>query len=1339
MRNLLNVGHKRAALLDASDLPPTATAWDTVTNSLITTFGPTEDSPIIELKRIRWKVVGELETAVGETITSWDAPCPLPDLPCDEVLSLHWFSDSSTACLVLAGGDLVIIRENPAADEDRIEIVGSVDVGISAAAWSPEQELLAIVTRSNTFLFMTKDFDSVNETTFRAEDTHASKHVSVGWGKKETQFQGKRAKALRDPTMPEHVDEGKLSPSDDHRTTISWRGDGAFVAVNSLVSGNRRLIRIFTREGVLDSASEPVDGLEGALSWRPAGNLMASVQRKVDSVDVVFFERNGLRHGQFSLRLSPEDMDTWARSIQLAWNSDSTVLAVNYADRIQLWTMGNYHYYLKQELILGERNLSFSTLQWHPERSLCLSLQEESYISSLEYAFNLNGGSTVQPHDNGTSAVIDGKILKLTPLKLAGVPPPMALSEVEVDESIIDTAINQKGSLIFILTRRGVYVYSWDLASRTISTPTRSKFCEHSIKGHDIALRQITATADDVYYILWNSGESGSHVGRAVPPAYEDFSDISASASLDASFSRITTDIAHEAAWIQSPHVLRRIASEGTNFQPTAGTGPNDLPWFSIMKTPEKTDFSGPVNGFEPYGNQQEVSKFGLSRSGELYANSRVLAKSCTSFVLTPAHLIFTTSNHLLKFVHITEVEDLDVPADTPEIDERCRAVERGAKLVTVTPSNYAVTLQMPRGNLETIYPRALVLAGIRQHIDKKDYKSAYLACRNHQVDTNILSDYQPDQFMSNVSLIVQQLKKQSRMDDFLSKLRDEDVTVTLYQDTLKLQPTNQTTGTIAVHSKRGHTTSISKWPAKGKTNRICDAFLSAFARDPAGRVQNMMTAHVSKHPPDLMAALQLVSKLRETSIEESDSAIVHLCFLSDVNRLYDVALSLYDIPLTLLVAEQSQRDPREYMPFLERLHALPQEYRRRFEIDDYLRNYPKAIASLYELGVHDELERYCIKHSLYTQALALYKHEPAPQMRFKALSHRFGEYLVSQSKNRQAAIIYESLLDYSSAYPLYALAHMWRESLACAAFVDMSDDQRRQTAISLASTLSEHDRDYRAAATIYVDHLRDSETAARLLCRGSYFGDATRVLALHGMREQIPTIVDPGLTEKFGEILELLADCKSQFSAQVSRIEELRIKKAEDPLAFFGGEATADVGMPGDVPDNVSIAPTSASTTGGQSLFTRYGSSKGAGTVASAMSRKTSKTRRKEERKRAMGKKGSVYEEEYLISSVGRCIERVNGALDEIRRLGEGLLRRGMRDRAEILEENVRAIINLSKDSSARVWPQERQDESTVENNEFAHIRPSGGEGVLWDAQQENSGAFKEAPAIREWKDLET
>ena len=383
MRNLKNIHH--SVVKFPSSLQLTATAWDVATDKIICAFGPAGNN-LLGLQRVNVSNKDPGTDASDyeddcEYIASWDASSPQPDLEYDTVLNLHYFGDTLIACLVLVGGDIVVVREQFSSGEEKIEIVGSIDAGITAAAWSPDEELLAITTRAGTLLYMTRDFENIINVAFSPDDLKASKQVSVGWGKSETQFKGKRAKALRDPTMPEVVDQGVLSPFDSKNVSISWRGDGAYLAVNSVEPDTRRIIRVYSRGGTLDSVSEPVDGLEAGLSWRPAGNLMAGIQRLKDRIDVVFFERNGLRHGQFSLRLEMEEMDTWGREIQLKWNVDSSVLAVCFIDRVQLWSMGNYHYYLKQEVMLLERLTSqhgVEYLQWHPEKPLCFTIRSQS-------------------------------------------------------------------------------------------------------------------------------------------------------------------------------------------------------------------------------------------------------------------------------------------------------------------------------------------------------------------------------------------------------------------------------------------------------------------------------------------------------------------------------------------------------------------------------------------------------------------------------------------------------------------------------------------------------------------------------------------------------------------------------------------------------------------------------------------------------------------------------------------------------------------------------------------------------------------------------------------------
>jgi len=98
--------------------------------------------------------------------------------------------------------------------------------------------------------------------------------------------------------------------------------------------------------------------------------------------------------------------------------------------------------------------------------------------------------------------------------------------------------------------------------------------------------------------------------------------------------------------------------------------------------------------------------------------------------------------------------------------------MERGARLVTAMPTSLNLVMQMPRGNLETIFPRAMVVAGIRKLIEEKNYKKAFTHCRTQRVDMNILYDHAPELLLSDVALFIDQVKKITYIDLFLSSLR---------------------------------------------------------------------------------------------------------------------------------------------------------------------------------------------------------------------------------------------------------------------------------------------------------------------------------------------------------------------------------------------------------------------------------------------------------------------------------------------------------------------------------------------------------------------------------------
>lgn len=302
-----------------------------------------------------------------------------------------------------------------------------------------------------------------------------------------------------------------------------------------------------------------------------------------------------------------------------------------------------------------------------------------------------------------------------------------------------------------------------------------------------------------------------------------------------------------------------------------------------------------------------------------------------------------------------------------------------------------------------------------------------------------------------------------------------------------------------------------------------------------------------------------------------------------------------------------------------------------------------------------------------------------------------------------------------------------------------LSADSKAELATALADALWEA-KDFSSAATIHLDYLSSLETAVKCLCRGYHFAEAIRLVIQHSRPELLESAIDVGLAEALGRTTEFLADCKAQLRAQVPRVAELRLKAAEDPLAFYEGERAGGL----DLPDDVSVAASSRVSTSA-SLFTRYtGKAGSVGTAGTGVSRATSKNRRREEKKRARGRKGTVYEEEYLVNSVRRLIERVEAAKSEVERLVFALVRRGMAERAraaealmaEVTEACEVAVREVFAVSAAQQLQQQQEQEQQQQQADEATWKASGGEGVFQEFIQEQ-GKKLEPPVITGMKKL--
>lgn len=108
-----------------------------------------------------------------------------------------------------------------------------------------------------------------------------------------------------------------------------------------------------------------------------------------------------------------------------------------------------------------------------------------------------------------------------------------------------------------------------------------------------------------------------------------------------------------------------------------------------------------------------------------------LLTQTGTSYAVAGSYLTWTSTSpaHEAVFIPLQALRDSliqlssgterdSVSASVQDKIEK-RRVERGARIVVAVPSAMSLVLQMPRGNLETIMPRPLVLEQVRKDVLK--------------------------------------------------------------------------------------------------------------------------------------------------------------------------------------------------------------------------------------------------------------------------------------------------------------------------------------------------------------------------------------------------------------------------------------------------------------------------------------------------------------------------------------------------------------------------------------------------------------------------------------------
>jgi IkappaB kinase complex, IKAP component len=1116
------------------------------------------------------------------------------------------------------------------------ELIGCFDYGIDSAAWSTDGELLALVTfqpvphddssenEDNTsipvLMTMNTQFEILSEVNLPPHVT--GEKVSLCWNQK---------------TDHALVAISTCDSQDNVRKLRIFQGGSLeHVATSRTEDGSGKMI--------------PNLLAHSDISWAGANtsHLLACVQRKGRAGrNVVFLEPNGLQHGGFKLehRLDHEEI------VGLDWNAESDLLAVTLVGdgglqygKIQFYHRSNYHWYLKYEICLKPGTkvsyVTFDRIKGY-DVSICLEKSSEHGLAPQEwrhYRFCWDVSTTSQ---DGVAAVIDGNNVNFTLFQSAMIPPPMYASRLDMGCSVnavthiphhlkidgfIDALCQMSDGSIALCNVAGSSKKSNDGKGPSIVAKVDfSNTDDPSVEAVDSScFRQFTVVdgkkdGDDfILQMLCVACPEALSPSQGPSRRYDELVEFTVKVTVgqDAIQSNVlqsnrivlegkvlrlvnwlnATDREDECLYKSSSDAIIELV-DGSLFEYTKGVDAEG----SVLPCEVEPMLLEPcpwITGFGSAEGQKLV--IGLSSRFRLYLGERQLCNASSSFFLSPHHgfLGYVTlgSRCQLRFLPLKVLLDFDplmgsdTDADTLSDGYEPRNVERGSVLVSILPEKPQVVLQLPRGNLEGVSPRALVLPHIMSLIHNDQYHLALDMMRRQKVDMNLIVDMDPVNCLKGGRLrkLVGQVKAIDHLNLFLASLQDYDVTQWKYQIPPWLFSPDQTETDSETRKSFDFST---------KVNQVCTTIrheMMQMQRDGSCSTDHfflpILSTFAKQNPPQLQNALELIkedaistasknpqSKLKSILLTDHvQSSITYLAFLADYELLFDTALGMYDFDLAKAVARNSQMDPKAYLPMLKRLRNLP-PFEAKYEVDVKLKRYESALRHLYQMGVpefdsgnlgaefsethFDKCKQFIQEHKLYQLGLELFIGYPAWHRQIILL---LAENLLVEAKSDLSLAIFLSAKPpcFEGARRAARMCGDYKTFFSCFDSIDVQSDDfislahevAHEVADGRGGVLSKRES-YAAGAKILTDYCKDVEGAVDMLITAQMWFEARRLARLHADTDMEKHIIDSTLAYARTCLLDFESKADAFVEANKRYAEVVVIRRKARLEGFVAGE----------------------------------------------------------------------------------------------------------------------------------------------------------------------------------------
>ncbi|KAL7555348.1 hypothetical protein ACA910_007078, partial [Epithemia clementina (nom. ined.)] len=292
-----------------------------------------------------------------------------------------------------------------------------------------------------------------------------------------------------------------------------------------------------------------------------------------------------------------------------------------------------------------------------------------------------------------------------------------------------------------------------------------------------------------------------------------------------------------------------------------------------------------------------------------------------------------------------------------------------------------------------------------------------------------------------------------------------------------------------------------------------------------------------------------------------------YLAFLATYEMLFDAALGMYNIDLARAVARNSQMDPKEYIPLLERFRALPRFY-SRYEIDLRLKRFPQALRNLVESSSWDEKGndvvhisnsfKDCLflikKHKLHTLGLELF----TEQTKTREILIDLGDRLVDSGDVNNALTVLLTIPEPAPIELILKAARRcqdWRTYFSYAVPPQSTEtslearalafaSQARDFAHEMVSTAATAEKSQKSeilsdAARIMLDYGKEPTEAVDLLIQAELWSEAYRVATFHGTPALMKKCKDAAVSYAHAAIDDLSERVRT-FELTMSRYNEV-------------------------------------------------------------------------------------------------------------------------------------------------------------------------------------------------------